>query len=249
MVVGELFNKSGIYKRQEGVNMSKGKKRKKQSKRQSPKLIFWIVGIIAICIGGLLFISNTTTKVEAFDYDQQPFLGEESAPVQIVEFGDYKCPICKNFNESFFPQIEKDFIDSGKAKFYFMNYSFINIDSIRSAKFGESVYQELGNKTFWEFHKLIYEKQPNDLRYERMDYFTEAFLEDTLKEIVSEQDAQKVVESYKNNQSEPAWNIDMKAANKLGIAGTPTIYVNGEKFEGNSYVDFKEMVENAANGE
>jgi protein-disulfide isomerase len=229
--------------------MSKGKKRKKQSKKQSPKLIFWIVGIIAICIGGLLFISNTTTKVEAFDYDQQPFLGEESAPVQIVEFGDYKCPICKNFNESFFPQIEKDFIDSGKAKFYFMNYSFINIDSIRSAKFGEAVYQELGNKTFWEFHKLLYEKQPNDLKYERMDYFTGAFLEDTLKEIVSEQDAQNVVESFKNNQSETAWNIDMKAANKLGIAGTPTIYVNGEKFEGNSYDDFKEMVENAANGE
>lgn len=228
--------------------MSKAKKSKKQSKKQSPKLIFWIVGLLAICMGGLLFLTNTTTKVEAFDYKEQPFQGEESAPVQIVEFGDYKCPICKNFNESFLPQIQKDFIDTGKAKFYFMNYSFINVDSIRSAKFAEAVYKELGNATFWEFHELLFEKQPNDLKYERMDVFTESFLEDTLKEIVSDEEAQKVVESFHTSQSELAWDTDMKAANKLGITGTPTIYVNGKKFEGNSYDDFKEVVEAAAKG-
>lgn len=229
--------------------MSKGTKSKKQSKRQSPKIIFWIVGLLAICMGGLLFLSNTTSKVEAIDYKEQPFLGEESAPVQIVEFGDYKCPICKNFNESFFPEIQKDFIDTGKATFYFMNYSFINVDSIRSAKFGEAVYKELGNETFWEFHKLLFNKQPNDLKYERMDVFTEEFLEDTLKEIVSEKEAQKVVKSFQNNESEPAWDLDMKEASKLEITGTPTLFVNGKKFEGNSYEDFKQMVEKAAKGE
>jgi protein-disulfide isomerase len=229
--------------------MSKGKKKKNQSNKQSSKFIFWIVGILAICLGGLLFISNTTTKVEAFDYEQQPFLGEETAPVQIVEFGDYKCPICKNFNETLFPQIEKDFIDTGKATFYFMNYSFINIDSTRSAKFAEAVYKELGNESFWKFHKLLYEKQPDDLKYERLDVFTNAFLEETLKEIVSEEDAQKVVESFNNNKSDSAWKVDMNAANKVGITGTPTLYVNGEKFEGNSYEDLKEMVEEAAGGE
>lgn len=226
--------------------MSKGKKKKQQSNKQSPKLIFWIVGILAICLGGLIFITNTTTEVEAFNYEQQPFLGEETAPVQIVEFGDYKCPVCKNFNETLFPQIEKDFIDTGKASFYFMNYSFINVDSTRSAKFAEAVYKELGNETFWKFHELLYEKQPDDVKYERMDVFTEAFLEDTLKEIVSEQDAQKVLEAFKNNESESLWEADMKTANRIEITGTPSIYVNGEKFEGNSYDDLKEMVEEAS---
>ncbi|WP_299090655.1 thioredoxin domain-containing protein [uncultured Metabacillus sp.] len=227
--------------------MSKGKR--KQSKTQSPKLIFWIVGLLAICMGGLFFLANTTTKVEAFDYNGQPFLGEEAAPVQIVEFGDYKCPVCKNFNESFLPQIKQDFIDTGKARFYFMNYSFINIDSIRSAKFGEAVYQELGNNTFWEFHELLFTKQPADLKYERIDVFTETFLEDTLKEIVSEAEVQKVVQAFKSNESEPAWDTDMERANNLGITGTPTLYVNGKIFEGNSYEDFKAMVEEAAQEE
>lgn len=223
--------------------------RKKKSNKQSPKFIFWIVGILAICLGGLLFISNSTSKVEAFDYEHQPFLGEDTAPVQIVEFGDYKCPICKNFNETLFPQIEKDFIDTGKVSFYFMNYSFINVDSARSAKFAEAVYKELGNKAFWEFHKLLYESQPDDMKYEKMDVFTEDFLEETLKEIVSEKDAQKVVKSFNNNEADSAWKSDMNTAERVGVAGTPTIYVNGEVFEGNSYEDLKEVVEKAIAGE
>jgi protein-disulfide isomerase len=72
-----------------------------------------------------------------------------------------------------------------------------------------------------------------------MDVFTNAFLEETLKEIVSEEDTQKVVESFNNKESDSAWKVDMNAANKVGITGTPTLYVNGEKFEGNSYDDLK----------
>ena len=83
------------------------------------------------------------------EYEGQPFLGEESAPVAIVEFGDYKCPACKAFDESLFPLIEQEFVETGQAKFYFMNYSFINNDSHRSAQFAETVYQELGNEKFW----------------------------------------------------------------------------------------------------
>jgi protein-disulfide isomerase len=82
-----------------------------------------------------------------------------------------------------------------------------------------------------------------------MDVFTDEFLENTLKEIASEEEAQKVVESFQNNESESAWDLDMKEASKLEITGTPTLYVNGKKFEGNSYEDFREMVETAAKGE
>lgn len=96
------------------------------------------------------------------NYKDQPYLGQEGAPVQIVEFGDYKCPACKNFNENIFPQIKADLVDTGKAQFYFINYPFINIDSTRSAQFAEAIYQELGNEAFWNFHKLLYEKQPSD---------------------------------------------------------------------------------------
>jgi protein-disulfide isomerase len=41
----------------------------------------------------------------------------------------------------------------------------------------------------------------------------------------------------------------MDYAEKLGVTGTPTIFVNGEKFEGQTIDDLKEMVAKAAKGE
>jgi protein-disulfide isomerase len=40
----------------------------------------------------------------------------------------------------------------------------------------------------------------------------------------------------------------MDYAEKLGVTGTPTIFVNGEMFQGQTIDDLKKMVENAAKG-
>jgi protein-disulfide isomerase len=224
--------------------------KKKGNQKQSSAFTFWIIGLIAVIIIGFIFLANgkkdEDTAVNEIDYKSQPYLGEKSAPVQIVEFGDYKCPVCKTFEEQFFPSIQSELIDTGKAQFYFMNYSFINVDSTRSAKFAESVYQELGNETFWKFHELLFDKQPADLKYEKEDVFTDKFLEETLKEIANDKDVKKVVTSFKAKKSEDQWNKDMELADELGVTGTPSLFVNGKKFEGNTIDDLVKMVDDAA---
>ncbi|MFJ7367186.1 DsbA family protein [Peribacillus frigoritolerans] len=224
--------------------------KKKGNQKQSSAFTFWIIGLIAVIIIGFIFLANgkkdEDTAVNEIDYKSQPYLGEKSAPVQIVEFGDYKCPVCKTFEEQFFPSIQSELIDTGKAQFYFMNYSFINVDSTRSAKFAESVYQELGNETFWKFHELLFDKQPADLKYEKEDVFTDKFLEETLKEIANDKDVKKVVTSFKAKKSDDQWNKDMELADELGVTGTPSLFVNGKKFEGNTIDDLVKMVDDAA---
>ncbi|WP_352231231.1 thioredoxin domain-containing protein [Peribacillus sp. SI8-4] len=223
---------------------------KNKKQKQSSAFTFWIIGLVAVIIIGFIFLANgkkeDTAAVHEMDYKSQPYIGEKSAPVQIVEFGDYKCPVCKTFEENFFPAIKSELVDTGKAQFYFMNYSFINVDSIRSAKFAESVYQELGNETFWKFHELLFSKQPDDHKYEKEDIFTDEFLEKTLKEIANEADVKKVVASFKEGNSEEHWNKDMKTAEELAVSGTPSLFVNGKKFEGNTMDDLKKMVDEAA---
>ncbi len=235
--------------------MAKNKNNKKnQAKSSSSTFTFWVVGLVAVFILAFIFLGNHSkqqekTKSTEIDYSNQPFLGEKSAPVSIIEFGDYKCPNCKNFDKDVVPIIQKELVDTGKAKFYFMNDSFINVDSTRSAKFAESVFQELGNETFWKFHDLLFEKQPEDTKYEKIDLFTEDFLVDTLKEVASGVDVDKVVKNFQDKKSEKAWNKDMDYAKKLGVTGTPTVFVNGEKFEGQTIDDLKDMVEKATKGE
>ncbi|MBH0160723.1 DsbA family protein [Fictibacillus sp. 26RED30] len=235
--------------------MGKQKKNKayvnssKKKNNSSPVWLFWTIGILTLGLIIFLFsgaLDNNDTSTADISYENQPYLGEKDATVNIVEFGDYKCPACKNFNESFFPLIDKELIQTGKVKFYFLNYPFINVDSERSAIFAESVYKELGNETFWKFHKTLYEKQPDDQSLERQDIFTEKFLTETLGEVTSEEDVKKVTETWENKDNEKALKTDEALVNDLGVTSTPTLFVNGKKFEGTSLEDLKEMVDDAS---
>ncbi|WP_419955814.1 DsbA family protein [Neobacillus niacini] len=228
----------------------KKKKVNKPPKSSSSKFVFWIIGLIAIAIIGFIFLANNDksddSAKEEIDYSNQPFLGEESAPVSIVEFGDYKCPNCKNFTDNVVPLIVKEFVDTGRAKFYYFHYPFINVDSDRTAKFSEAVYHELGNEKFWEFHELIYDKQPEDTRYEKIDVFTEEFLTKTLEEMATEEEVKKVVAYFDTKAPEDAWKSDEALGGKLGVSGTPTIFVNGKRFDGTTMDDLNKLVEEAA---
>ncbi|OIK15480.1 thiol-disulfide oxidoreductase [Bacillus sp. MUM 116] len=231
---------------------------KNNTKQQgsSSKFTFWIIGLIAVCILGFIFLGNHNKKVEkpasnskvAIDYSGQPFLGKSSAPVSIIEFGDYKCPNCKNFADSVIPVIQKELVDTGKAKLYFFNDAFINVDSTRAAKFAEAVYHELGNDTFWKFHELLYKKQPEDSKYEKMDVYDKNFLVNTLKEVTNEKDVNKVVAYFDAKKADAAFNKDMDYVTKLGVTGTPTILVDGKMFQGKTLDDLKDMVNKAAKG-
>lgn len=204
------------------------------------KKVFWIVGLVAVCIVGIIVLTDASQKSVVLDYEDQPFLGEASAPVEIVEFGDYKCPSCKEFTESLFPVIYEELVETGKAKFYFMNYSFIAADSTIAAKFAEAVYQELGNEKFWDFHHLLFANQTT------VPHFTEEFLEAIVAEVASLEETEKVLLAYQNGEGDAAWDKDMKMANSLNVSSTPTILINGKEFKGRTMDDFTKMVEKAA---
>ncbi|MDN4493211.1 DsbA family protein [Ureibacillus aquaedulcis] len=213
------------------------------------KKIFWIIGIIAVCIIGIILLTDAgqETAVAEIDYENQPFMGDENAPVEIIEFGDYKCPHCGEFNSSVMPFIKEEFIDTGKAKLYFMNYAFIAVDSTTSALYAETVYQELGNEVFWEFHDQLFANQTTAEGQE--NFMDEEFLTAILSEVASKEEVEKVVQAFSENQGQESLDKDMEMANNLGVNSTPAIFIGGKKFEGTTMDDFAEKVEEAANGQ
>jgi protein-disulfide isomerase len=207
-----------------------------------------VIGLAVICLASIVLLSKFQNQDVSFSYKNLPYLGNKNAPVKIVEFGDYKCPICKNFNDTVFPGIDKELIKTGKASFYFMNDPFIYTDSTRSAQYAETVYNVLGNKAFWKFHDTLYSKQPSDSKYEQIDLYSTAFLEKTLKEVTSQEDVDKVTKAFKAKKYESSLNKDTSYVNKLSIQGTPIFFVNGKEFKGNSYQELVDMVIKAAKG-
>lgn len=209
------------------------------------KKIFWFIGVIAVCIVGIIVLTDTKVESVTFNYDEQPYIGDESASVEIVEFGDYKCSHCKDFNDSLFPLINEEFVETGKAKFYYMNYSFIAADSNTAAQFAETVYKELGNEKFWTFHHLLFANQTNT--NDQANLMTEEFLEAVLAEVVSEDEVEKVKLAFSENGGKEAWELDMSTAKSLGVASTPAIYIDGKEFTGKTMADFAKMISDATN--
>ncbi|HYW41724.1 MAG TPA: thioredoxin domain-containing protein [Bryobacteraceae bacterium] len=47
-----------------------------------------------------------------------PMLGSKDAPLTMVEFTDYQCPFCQSFHVKSFGELKKNYIDTGKVRFY-----------------------------------------------------------------------------------------------------------------------------------
>src|SRR6266704_1199611 len=45
-------------------------------------------------------------------------LGSKDAPLTMVEFTDYQCPFCQRFHVTSFPDLKKEYIDTGKVRFF-----------------------------------------------------------------------------------------------------------------------------------
>jgi protein-disulfide isomerase len=61
--------------------------------------------------------AHSNDKVQLKIASDWHWLGREDAPVTIVEFTDYQCPFCRKYHTETFPQLKKNYIDTGKVRF------------------------------------------------------------------------------------------------------------------------------------
>ena len=98
-----------------------------------------------------------TTMIGDVDVTMSPPIeGSDDAPVTIVEFGDYQCPKCDQWFLNEKPTIMADYIDTGKAKLYFVDFPFLGQDSDLAAN---AAYCANDQGKFWEYHSNLYNNQ------------------------------------------------------------------------------------------
>jgi len=82
-----------------------------------------------------------------------PVLGSESAPVTIVEFGDYQCESCYYWFHNTRSTLIDNYIETGKAKLFFVDLPFLGRDSITAA---QASYCAEDQGKYWEYHTILY---------------------------------------------------------------------------------------------
>lgn len=82
-----------------------------------------------------------------------PIMGDPSAPITILEWGDYQCTFCYKFHQSTLDTIKRDFIETGKVKLVFKDFPLNGPDSVLAA---EAAYCAQDQERYWQYHDEIY---------------------------------------------------------------------------------------------
>ena len=82
-----------------------------------------------------------------------PIIGNPSAEITILEFGDYQCTFCYKFHQSTLNTIKQDFIETGKVKLVFKDFPLNGPDSVLAA---EAAYCAQDQEKYWQYHDELY---------------------------------------------------------------------------------------------
>ena len=200
---------------------------------KSSTMKFIVIGtLVAVAIIVAFIFLNTKdeavpTEVEQVDVTGQPSIGEEDAPVQIVEFGDFKCPSCKTWGEMIFPKLVEDYVETGDVKLSFVNVLFHGEESVLASIAAESVFERTPD-IYWDFHHALYGAQPVE------DHDEAWVTPENVLDIASafpEIDQALLKEDMENQATIDSVKIDDELVEKTGVTMTPTVVINGKMME------------------
>jgi len=99
--------------------------------------------------GGMAMKTAPTINLE----NGSPVLGSESAPITVIEFGDYQCESCYYWFHNTRSTLIDNYIETGKAKLVFVDLPFLGRDSITAA---QASYCAEDQGKYWEYHTILY---------------------------------------------------------------------------------------------
>lgn len=159
-----------------------------------------------------LAIKEPVAPVLAMNLDGFAVRGNDKAKVKVVEFADYKCGHCAEASKEF-KELYKKY--ESKVQFYFVDFPILGGLSEKLAE-GAACANQQGK--FWEYNKLAYEIQAET---------KESSPGEMAKKIGADQ--KKFDECMAKGAGRDAVVRGKAEGSKLGIQGTPTIFINGKK--------------------
>lgn len=167
-------------------------------------------------------VSETAPSPDARIFSKQAgdiVIGKADAPITIIDYSSLSCPHCAHFHAKVLPQLQKEFIDTGKAKLYFRHFP-LNAPALRAAQLVDCVADADKEK----FLKTLFDMQPQWA-------FNEGFLTQ-LKQIaaVGGVDSAQFDSCIADKGSEShIIEVRRRGAEEAQVSATPTFFINGVK--------------------
>jgi protein-disulfide isomerase len=156
-----------------------------------------------------------------------PSLGAPDAPVEIVIFDDFECPYCART-----VPLLKQVLDvySGKVRLVFKNFPLAMHKNARNASLAALAAGRQGK--FWPLHDLLFEN------YKQLT-------PEKILQLAKQTDLD--MEQFEQDRKDPVLqkiiNDDLQEGQKVGVRGTPTIFINGRLLQKRNLAGFKRIIE------
>jgi protein-disulfide isomerase len=160
--------------------------------------------------------------------------GEEDAPVTLFEFSDYQCPFCGRYFTQTYPQIEENYVKTGKVKIVFKDFP---LDSIHPEATPAALAARCAGDQgkYWEMHDILFTNQATLSNSAYKQWAVQLDLD--AEEFNTCLDTRKHLSAVRSNLAE---------GQQAGIQGTPGFIINGQLISGaQPFPVFQQAIESA----
>lgn len=193
-----------------------------------------VAGIAAVVVVGWAVVAaNTGTdeQSEAVAADD-PVLGDASAPVTIVEYGDFKCPFCARFFVETEPRLRREYIETGQVRLVWRDFANIDAESPTAAAAAWCAGQQ---DRFWQYHDALYVFIVETFYAQGTNPEGQTAYEGHYVELARQAgvaDEQAFRSCLDSDEAVQAVTADRDRAEGQGVTGTPTFFINGQRVAG-----------------
>jgi protein-disulfide isomerase len=144
-------------------------------------------------------------------------VGPATAPITIVEYGDYECPFC-GAAHPVVKALEKALDDNLRFAYRHFPLSQIHPHSFQAAEAAEAAGAQ---DRFWEMHDMLFEHQSRLGTQDLLAYASALGLK-----------LESFAEDLSEHRHAPRVREDFLSGVRSGVNGTPTFFVNGVRHDG-----------------
>lgn len=161
-----------------------------------------------------------------------PFKGRADAPLTLVEFSDFQCPFCSRHVIQTIPDLDKEYVQTGKVKYVYRNYP---IESLHPMAFKAAEAAACADEQgkFWPMHDRLFANQQSLAPAQLPAHAAAAGL-----------DAGAFQQCFASGRFTAKIRKDMGDASAIGITGTPA-FVVGKTVAGSPTVKVEVFISGA----
>jgi protein-disulfide isomerase len=211
--------------------------------RKIPHHLLRLLSLLLLALAGCAHDTQAQIEPPAFERPSAPDprgLGDPNAPIVLVEYSDFQCEFCASFVQETKPQLEANYINTGKVYFVYRDYPLDIHPGARLAAAAANCAAD--QSSFWPMHDRLY-KGATDGEWSNGDPADRSVFLGYAQELKLDVDTfQRCLDTTATN--EKRIQTDVEAGDKHYINGTPTFLLNGNVVRGShSYRVWQSLID------